>query len=324
MKNSRWTANPITKNGHVVATRPNVAGDLEILKWLGRYPLLTADDLVALTNRPYKSVIRRLNKLKRKPNQFIKVCDGQREQPRIYQWTSQALQLAPNGIAKLHEIGFEPKTPKASIHFIHQLTESQVGAAFHALPIITFDEILAAPHTPKGAKKSIPVQFTLKGKDYDYDLTPDGEPFGIKYRNGTYRFCVFETDCASEPLTSSNRDRQTLEQKFAAYLTVLGNGLYESHWGFPNLTVLFTTTTKLRMENMIELLASMTADRKLLACFGFTLFPTILQGNQPDKGWAAKPWARVHGTLTLGETDGTTATHQGTRRTEAENRPGAC
>ena len=93
--------------------------------------------------------------------------------------------------------------------------------------------------------------------------------------------------------------------------------------GFPNLTVLFTTTTKLRMENMIELLASMTADRKLLACFGFTLFPTILQGNQPDKGWAAKPWARVHETLTLGETDGTTATHQGTRRTEAENRPGA-
>ena len=186
--NSRWTSNPITKNGHVVATRPNVAGDLEILKHLGRYPLLTAKDLVVLTDRPYKSVIRRLNKLKRKPNQFIKVCDGQREQPRIYQWTSQALQLAQNGIAKLYEIGFEPKTPKASIHFIHQLTESQVGAAFHALPIITFDEILAAPHTPKGAKKSIPVQFTFKGKDYDYDLTPDGEPFGIKYKNGTYRF----------------------------------------------------------------------------------------------------------------------------------------
>ena len=194
---------------------------------------------MVLTDRPYKSVIRRLNKLKRKPNQFIKVCDGQREQPRIYQWTSQALQLAQNGIAKLYEIGFEPKTPKASIHFIHQLTESQVGAAFHALPIITFDEILAAPHTPKDAKKSIPVQFTFKGKDYEYDLTPDGEPFGIKYKNGTYRFCVFETDCASEPLTSSNRDRQTLEQKFAAYLTVLGKrplrkplGLPQSHGPF--------------------------------------------------------------------------------------------
>ena len=299
MKNSRWTANPITKNGHVVATRPNVAGDLEILKWLGRYPLLTADDLVALTNRPYKSVIRRLNKLKRKPTQFLKVCDGQREQPRVYQYTSQALQLAPNGIAKLREIGFEPKTPKASIHFIHQLTESQVGAAFHCLPIITFDEILAAPHTPQGAQKAIPVQFSLKGKDYDYDLTPDGQPFGIKYTNGTYRFCAFETDCASEPLSASTADRQSIERKFGAYLTVLANGLYESHWGFPGLTVLFTTTTKQRMENMLALLASMTADRKLLACFGFTNFPTILQGHQPDKGWAAKPWTRVHGTLNL-------------------------
>ena len=215
--NSRWTSNPITRNGHIVATRPNVPGDLEILKWLGRYPLLTANDLVALTNRPYKSVIRRLNKLKRKPNQFIKVCDGQREQPRIYQWTSQALQLAPNGIVKLYEIGFEPRTPKASIHLIHQLTESQVGAAFHALPIITFDAILAAPHTPESAKKSIPVQFTFKGRDYDFDLTPDGEPFGITYKNGTYRFCVFETDCASEPLSSSSADRQSIERKFAAY-----------------------------------------------------------------------------------------------------------
>lgn len=284
-----------------MATRPNVSGDLDLLRWLGRYPLLTAPDLCNLTGRTYGKVIGRVNKLKRKPNQFIKVCDGQREQPRIYQWTSQALQLAPNGIATLHEIGFEPKTPKASIHFIHQLTESQVGAAFHALPIITFDEILAAPSTPKGAKKSIPVQFSFKGKSYDYDLAPDGEPFAIEYKNSTYRFCVFETDCASEPLTSSNRDRQAIEQKFAAYLTVLENGLYQSAWGVPNLTVLFTTTTQLRMEHMIKLLSEMRADKRLLACFGFQVFPTILMGNQPPAGWVRKPWHRVNGALNLGE-----------------------
>ena len=53
------------------------------------------------------------------------------------------------------------------------------------------------------------MQFSLRGKDYDYDLTPDGEPFGINYTNGTYRFCVFETDCASEPLSASTADRQS-------------------------------------------------------------------------------------------------------------------
>ena len=144
----------------------------------------------------------------------------------------------------------------------------------------------------------IPVTFSYKGKDYCYDLTPDGGPFGISYPGGLYRFFVFETDCASEPLTSSNRDRQSIETKFAAYLSALDAGGYEA-WGIPNLLVLFTTTSQTRMEGMVELLSTMTADKRLLDCFGFTLFPTILQGNQPEKGWAAKPWARVHGTLNL-------------------------
>jgi hypothetical protein len=92
------------------------------------------------------------------------------------------------------------------------------------------------------------VAFHYKGKDYDYKLTPDGLPFGLSYPIDTYRFCVFETDCLSEPLVSSNRDRPAIETKLAAYLTVLDNGLYQSHWGFPNLTVLFTSTSKTRVD----------------------------------------------------------------------------
>jgi hypothetical protein len=101
---------------------------------------------------------------------------------------------------------------------------------------------------------------------------------------------------------SSNRDRQAIETKLAAYLTVLENGLYQSHWGFPNLTVLFTSTTKTRVENMITLLDSMST--KYSNCFAFQVFPTIISGaEQPTAGFAInQPWLQVGGkTLNLGE-----------------------
>jgi hypothetical protein len=128
-----------------------------------------------------------------------------------------------------------------------------------------------------------------------------GRTFGIAYSDDTYRFCVFETDCASEPLVSSNRDRQAIEMKLAAYLTVLESRLYDTHFGLPNLTILFTSTTKTRVENMVALLASMNT--KYLNCFGFQVFPTIISDSkQPEPGWAVKrPWATVHGQLNLGE-----------------------
>ena len=242
--NSRWSTNPIKRDGQIASIRPNVAGDIEILKSLGRYTVLTADDIAALTRRSYRAVIARLNLLKRKPNELIQVHRSQLESPRMYQWAAQALHLSPRGIAKLHDIGFEPCTEKPSTHFIHQLTENQVAASFEIgvrERLIPFSEIL--PTTPQATQESaephaIRVAFSYKGKDYNYNLTPDGRPFGISYPNDTYRFCVLEVDCASEPLVSSNRDRQAIETKFAAYLSVLEQGLYESHWGVGRVELL--------------------------------------------------------------------------------------
>ena len=296
--NSRWTTHPILKNGQIVATKPNVAGDIEILKALGRYTLLTANDLAALTKRSYGAIIQRLNKLKRKPNQLIKVCDSQLEQPRMYQWSPQAFHLTNTGVGRLRELGFEANTPKPAIHFIHQLTQNQIAAAFEA----TLRDRLVHPHEVTDTPV-LPVTFSFKGKDYNYNLTPDGGPFGISYHGGLYRFFAFEADCASEPLTSSNRDRQAIETKFAAYLSALEAGTYET-WGIPGLLVLFTTTSQTRMESMIALLSSMNAPQQLKRCFGFQVFPSIL-AKQPDAGWVIKPWRGVAADLNLGEIHGT-------------------
>lgn len=297
--NSRWSTNPIKRDGQVVSIRPNVAGDIEILKCLGRHTVLTAEDIAALTKRSYGAVIARLNLLKRKPHELIRVHATQMEQPRIFQWSPQVFHLTPAGISKLRDMGFEP-SERSSKQFIHQITESQTAASFEIGARLKKLEHVVLPFTP------IAVSFSYKGRDYrDHHIIPDGGVIGLGYPGGLYRFVIFETDCATEPLESSNRDRQTIETKFAAYLTLFETGLYEQ-WGIPHLclTVLFTTLSKTRMNSMVSLLASMSD--QYLNGFAFQTFGTILSsGEKLEPGWAVtRPWTRVKSPLNLGEING--------------------
>jgi hypothetical protein len=260
-----------TNGTHII--RPNVSGDIEILKCFARYPLLTINDVAALVGRSYTAVAARTNKLK--ANKFLEVARAQREHSRMYYWSCEALQLAPAAISKLSDIGVEAFPNKSDRHFIHTLTQFQTAASF---------EIGARQ---AGLKLHL---FSSAGKMIvnDHAVYPDGGPIGIGYPDDTWRFVVFETDCASEPLTSSNKDRQAIERKLQSYLAILGQGLYETEWGIPNLHILFTSTTKTRVENMRSLLASMTVD--YLRAFTFTVFGTIVSDTkQPDqKGWAVR------------------------------------
>src|SRR5262249_14431693 len=147
------------------------------------YPYLTISDLAALTGRSYPAIAARTNKLKRKPNELIKIAPAQLDHARMYQWVAQALQLAPAGVAKLNDIGFEACGPRPSIHFIHQLTQSQTAASFEVGARLAGLKLHRLPEMPIG------VSFTHKDKTYaNHKLTPDGGPIGLGYPDGTYSF----------------------------------------------------------------------------------------------------------------------------------------
>jgi hypothetical protein len=279
MRNSRWSTDPRKKDGRIVGIKPDNDGDNLILKLLGTYPNITNGDLASLTGRSYKAVATRTNALKRKPCEFIKVPDAQREYARMYQWCPQALQLTPKGVARLAEIGFEATCPKPSRPFIHKVTQSQTDASFEIGAKLHGLELHRMPAAPMS------VEFTFKGDTEKQKLHADGGPIGLGYGDDHWRFVVFETDCATEPLTSSDRHRQAIEKKLAAYTAVLRNRLYEGTWGIPNLFVLFTTTSTIRLNNIRELAKDITGEQ--FRFFRFLLFPTILQGiAQPPAGWA--------------------------------------
>lgn len=261
---SRWDTKP-GKTG----LKPNTPGDLEILNVLGRYTLLTIKDITALTGRSYEAIKLRLRKMKRKPYELVQVCNAQSKNPRLYHWYAQAFHLTPRGAAKITP---EDDLPKPSNLFEHQLTENQVVALFEAgihrvklLPRMIFED----------------VHFYLHSKEYKRDVKPDGRPIQI----GDKVF-VLEVDCDSEDLTSTAKTHSVIDQKFAAYLTILSEQKY------PNLYVLFTTVTERRMKTMMALLERLAGKegRRYLPYFAFHVFPTLLYGKQPTE---LTVWGRV-------------------------------
>jgi hypothetical protein len=264
------------------------------LKCLGRYTLATNREIAALTNRSYKVICRRTQKLK---NWYIKVCSAQLNNPRLYQRLPQAFHLTPRGVSKLAEIGVEVDIPKSSGQFIHRLTENQTAVSFELGCRERGLELIYDTDAPP----AIPdVPFTLHGHQYCQAVKPDWRPFVIVYPDQRYRFFPgFETDCDSEDLTSTAKSRAVIEQKFAAYLTILAQRRYEEHFNVENFVVLFVAPhpgRKQAMMNLLEKLTHGTGQQQLLAAFGFQVFPTILSVDPqpPPHGWAiTKPWDRV-------------------------------
>ncbi|WP_271592210.1 hypothetical protein [Bradyrhizobium sp. CCBAU 65884] len=283
--------------------KPDVHGDLEILKAIGRHSLLLPDDLCAITKRSYSSIIFRTKKLK--DNGFIRWTDTQDKHRSAWLSFPKAFQLTQKGVGKLIEMGCDYHLPETSKQFLHQLTESQVAASFEIGArerLIAHKQILSNPNTPATAGDFFPVAFHFKGKDYQYKLKPDIGPIGIRYPNGTYRFLVVEVDLASEPLITANRDRQAIETKIAGYVNVLEQRTFHTQFGLPNLTVLFTSTNQIRVNNIIDLCGMMAG--KFANRFGAQVVPTITSGVKPSMaGYAVnQPWLQPGGkTLNIGE-----------------------
>jgi hypothetical protein len=266
---SRWSNKQIIRNGEPVSIRPNVDGDNNILRALNMHGPLTALDICDLTGRTYNAIIHRLQKLKCEPARLIKVHDTQLQNPRVWQTSPQAFHLTKKGETVLLELGIEPKK-RGNGHFVHDLAASQTSASFEV-----------------GAKAADLEYVQLETKPIvvnQHKIYADGGPVGLG-KDGFWRFVFWETDCATEPLTSANKDRQAIAAKFEAYLGFLAQGLYQTIFEIPNATILFTTTTKARLNSMDELLHSMTADYR--RCFRFHLLPVITQAAaRPMRGWA--------------------------------------
>ena len=177
--------------------------------------------------------------------------------------------------------------------------------------LIPWQEILANEHTPRSTRKSpspasIPVAFSMRGEPHAVNLTADAQPFGLERKiGGEHSYLFFpgiEADCGTEPLDASDADRSSIAKKFAAYIAVAEQGIYRSHFGFPNFFVPFIASTNARMHSMMRLLEKMT-DGRGSKMFLFKTFPAFTTFDPPPKAGGhmlCEPWQRVgHAPLLL-------------------------
>lgn len=308
-RNSRWTRDPVVDHNGNPTAACLTERDIEIVKLLARYRYLPADTIHAFVGGNFKHLVHRLGLLSRKPNLYIHRPVQQRRHAAA-NYRHLIYELDDRGRAHLQERGISI-TKKHQHNFEHELMVCQIMASIElgvradpSVRLITWQEIMESGKLPEATRASpkpthIPVSFSFPGRQYSTHICADGLPFGLeRTHNGQRSYLFFpgiEADCGSEPILTSDLERSSIDKKFAAYRAIAEQGIYRSHFGFPNFFVPFVTTTESRMQSMMKLLERITEGRGS-KMFLFKKLCTFTSVEAPTRGIAdvlSEAWQRV-------------------------------
>lgn len=308
-RSSRWGRDPVVgPNGVAVVVYP-IRRDIEIFKLLARFRFLPADYIHAFVGGNPKALTRRLNLLSRKPNLYLARPPQQRQnaaanhRPLIYE-------LDDRGARVLREHGASVPPMTTQRNFGHELLVAQITASIELatmqcphVRLITWAEILASEKTPRATRDSaagsIRASYSLNSESRTAEITADGRPFGLERTiNGGRTYLFFpgiEADCATEPINANDSARSSIGRKFAAYMAIVNQGLYRSHFGFPNFFVPFITTNTARMRSMMQLLDRITVGQgsKVFLFKTFASFTSAEAPPVPNGHILTEPWQRI-------------------------------
>lgn len=119
-------------------------------------------------------------------------------------------------------------------------------------------EILARAN----AEFCYPVKITIPGSDrlIEKDLIPDAL-FGLEYfsdDSSKFRFFIVEADRSTEPASSKNFNRKSLQRNLLQYRSYIEGGLYKKHLRLSSpAMVLNVANSEKRMEQMIKATTSL-------------------------------------------------------------------
>jgi hypothetical protein len=210
----------------------------------------------------------------------------------------------------LRERGLPSPTKTFHRNFAHELMAALITASIELgtrehpnVRLITWSEIVASKNTPQAAREAsnpsaIPVSYSIRGES-QHGVVADGAPFGLERTiegRSTYLFFPgVEADCGTEPLDASAIDRSSIARKFVAYTAVAEQGIYRSHFGFPNFLVPIITTNVTRMRSMMALLDRLAGGRGS-KMFLFKTFPAFASSEKPpapNGHMLSVPWERA-------------------------------
>ena len=309
-RNSRWNDAPILdergRPKHAAITARDIEG---ILKPLARHRYLPADYLHAFADGSLDYLIDRLALLSRRPNLYVSRPQRQRanaganHRRLIYE-------LGDKGIEVLRERGLSCERGRAPASFAHELMVSlvmaslELGARETGVRLISWGDILNSESLPDSTRRSpkpynIPVETVVGGERWHTHVAADGQPFGVERLiegRRSYIFCPgIEADCGTEPVNASDFVRSSIWKKLVLYLAVEAQGVYRSHFGFPNFYVPIITTNGSRLASMMRLLERITGGNgsKIFLFKTFPAFTSFEKPPPPSGRMLTEDWQRV-------------------------------
>jgi hypothetical protein len=306
--------------------------DIQIFRWLDRYPLLRSTHLQALCKAPHR------NRFSERLGQLYHGYKLQGiKQPKHFYWLERPAEqrqyanarympavyaLGDGALEALYfhlQTNNEPQTwvgrgkHDEQLQFAHTLmiydilSSIEIGVRENPnLRFISWQEIIEkAPHATKQRDKpfQIPVTITYKfpnahaSTTASVNLTPDGL-FGLEYKGAghggqsAYRFFALEADRATMPVRRNNFTQTSYLKKVLSYKKILEDRIYERHFGLPNLFVLNVTPRERHKQSIMELVREEAPTK-------FQLFKTMStlgdfeKAPMPTPHMLIEPWDRV-------------------------------
>ncbi|HEX3861272.1 MAG TPA: hypothetical protein VHY35_06220 [Stellaceae bacterium] len=292
--NSRLTRKPkLTKTNKEKLARPTA---LDIETWsklLIPYPAIRLNMIQAFMGGHIKALQRHYDALSREPNCFVY------RHPQQWGHTdalarSTVYGLDKNGYDALIKAGHKvehhpaPHSLKHELLWCEPVQSIQLGA--ERTPGIEFASgVGILPETTRNLPEpfAVPVVRTVRrvqGNRIIPERVPgtseaDGFPFGVglDYQGAQHwRFFLVQADADSEGIESEDQTKATVGRHMTDAIYIIENGIYESHFGFPNLYFIFFTPSAVHLENFKKHLRKLTAaeDKKWLRkYFLFHTFP---------------------------------------------------
>ena len=117
--------------------------------------------------------------------------------------------------------------------------------------------------------------------------------FALSFSDETAAHFLVEIDRGTMPVMRKGSTRTSIKRKFEIYLEAWRAGVFEQQFGVRQMRVLFITTSKERIETMLEAQKALT-DGKGTGLFLFVDRPTLEASSSLQAGWVSGKGEVVH------------------------------
>lgn len=259
--------------------------DLGILRAVHRHRLLRSTQLILLLAASRQATLRRLQLLfhhgylDRPAMQLDWYARG--SEPLVYALGKRGAEiLEAEGVAR-RGVRWDTKNRNLSRVFLHHaLAVAEVMVAFEVVcrsregvRLIPPEKVLAA--APAETRRlRLPFRWQVEarhgGKSHRLGVEPD-KVFGLRFENAPesrrHAFFFLEADRGTMPVRREGLAQTSFLRKLVCYQETWRKGIHRKHLGIPNFRVLTVTTSRERVEHLVEACRSLTGGGSRLFLF---------------------------------------------------------